>query len=37
MAWVWFSVGAENLVEAALVYNELLEGEPQDGGYPVFL
>ena len=25
MAWVWFSVGAENLVKAALVCNGLLE------------
>ena len=36
MAWVWFSVGAENLVKAALVCNGLLEGEPQEVGYPVF-
>ena len=36
MAWVWFSVGAENLVKAALVCNELLEGKPQRPGYPVY-
>ena len=32
MAWVWFSVGAENLAKAALVCNRLLKGkagEPQ--------
>jgi hypothetical protein len=37
MAWVWFSVGAENLVKAALVCNGLLEGKPQRPGYPVYL
>ena len=36
MAWVWFSVGAENLVKGALVCNSLLEGKPQTLGYPVF-
>ena len=36
MAWVWFSVGAENLVKAALVCNGLIEGKPQALGYPVF-
>ena len=36
MVWVWFSVGAENLVKAALVCNGLVEGEPQKLGYPVF-
>ena len=36
MAWVWFSVGAENLVKAALVCNGLIEGKPRTLGYPVF-
>ena len=36
MLWVWFSVGAENLVKAALVCNGLVEGETQELGYPVF-
>ena len=36
MAWVWFSVGAENLVKGALVCNGLMEGKPQVLGYPVF-
>ena len=36
MAWVWFSVGAENLVKAALVCNGLIEGKPQILSYPVF-
>ena len=36
MAWVWFSVGAENLAKAALVCNGLLDGKPQTLGYPVY-
>ena len=36
MVWVWFSVGAENLVKAALVCNGLVRGEPQELGYPVY-
>ena len=36
MAWVWFSVGAENLVKAALVCNGLVKGKPQKLGYPVY-
>ena len=35
MAWVWFSVGAENLVKAALVCNGLVEREPKMLGYPI--
>ena len=36
MAWVWFSVGAENLVKAALVCNGLLEAKEQNESYPVY-
>ena len=36
MAWVWFSVGAENLVKAALVCNGLLEAKKQNDSYPVY-
>ena len=36
MAWVWFSIGAENLVKAALVCNELLEAKHQNYSYPVY-
>ena len=36
MAWVWFSVGAENLVKSALVCCTPLTGRPIDLGYPVF-
>ena len=36
MAWVWFSVGAENLVKAALVCNGLLKSKPQTLGYPIY-
>ena len=36
MAWVWFSVGAENLVKAALVCNGLLAGEEQTLGYSIY-
>ena len=36
MAWVWFSVGAENLLKAALVCCTPLTGIPQNLGYPVF-
>ena len=36
MAWVWFSVGAENLVKAALVCNELVEGKEQVLNYPIY-
>ena len=36
MVWVWFSVGAENLVKAALVCNGLLEEQAQEIGYPLF-
>ena len=36
MAWVWFAVGAENLVKAALVCNEILEAKQQNDSYPVF-
>ncbi len=37
MAWVWFSVGAENLAKAALVCNGLLQGKPQNLDYPMYL
>ena len=33
MAWVWFSVGAENLVKAALVCNGLLEQKQENSRY----
>ena len=36
MAWVWFSVGAENLVKAALVCNGLLQVRQQNPSYPVY-
>ncbi|MYC34112.1 MAG: hypothetical protein F4X64_13175 [Chloroflexi bacterium] len=36
MAWVWFSVGAENLVKAALVCHGLLEAKHQNYSYPVY-
>ena len=36
MAWVWFSVGAENLVKAALVCDGIIEDEPKNLGYPVY-
>lgn len=36
MAWVWFSVGAENLVKAALVCHGLLEAKKQNGSYPIY-
>ena len=36
MAWVWFSVGAENLVKAALVCNGLVAREHQNLEYPFF-
>ena len=36
MAWVWFSVGAENLVKAALVCNCLLKAKKQNDNYPVY-
>ena len=36
MAWVWFSVGAKNLVKAALVCNKLINGKPKKLGYPVY-
>ena len=36
MAWVWFSVGADNLVKAALVCNGLLEAKQQNLSYPVY-
>ena len=36
MAWVWFSVGAENLAKAALVCNGLLEAKQQNYSYPVY-
>ena len=36
MAWVWFSVSAENLVKAALVCNELLEQKPENSRYPFY-
>ena len=36
MAWVWFSVGAENLMKAALSCNELIGGIPQHLGYPIY-
>ena len=36
MAWVWFSVGAENLVKAALVCNGLLEEEKENPDYPIY-
>jgi len=36
MAWVWFSVGAENLAKAALVCNGLLEAKHQNYSYPVY-
>ena len=36
MAWVWFSVGAENLVKAALVCSGLLEAKEQNDSYPAY-
>ena len=36
MAWVWFSIGAEKLVKAALVCNGLLEAKKQNDSYPVY-
>ena len=36
MAWVWFSVGAENLAKAALVCHGLLEAKHQNYSYPVY-
>ena len=36
MAWVWFSVGAENLVKAALVCNCLLKAKKQNDRYPFY-
>ena len=36
MAWVWFSVGAENLVKAALVCNRLLEQKQDNARYPFY-
>ena len=36
MAWVWFSVGAENLVKATLVCNGLLEEEKENPDYPIY-
>ena len=36
MAWIWFSVGAENLVKAALVCCTPLTRIPKKLGYPVF-
>ena len=36
MAWVWFSVGAENLVKAALVCNELLKQKQDNNRYPFY-
>ena len=33
MAWVWFSVGAENLAKAALICNEKLERKKDDLGF----
>ena len=36
MGWVWFSVGAENLVKAALVCNRLLQEEEENPDYPIY-
>ena len=36
MAWVWFSVGAENLVKAALVCTGLLTQKPTSSSYPFY-
>ena len=36
MAWVWFSVGAENLAKAALVCNRLLEQKQENNRYPFY-
>ena len=36
MAWVWFSVGAENLVKAALVCSGLLEQKQENSRYPFY-
>ena len=36
MAWVWFAVGAENLVKTALVCNGLLEAKQQNDSYPIY-
>lgn len=36
MAWVWFSVDAENLVKAALVCNCLLKARKPNDSYPVY-
>ena len=36
MAWVWFSVGAENLAKAALTCNRVITGKPKNLGYPIY-
>ena len=36
MAWVWFSVGAENLAKAALACHDEVEKETKCLGYPVY-
>ena len=36
MAWVWFSVGAENLAKAALICNRLLEQKRENARYPFY-
>ena len=37
MAWVWFSVGAENLAKATLVCNKQLKMEKKDLGFRFYL
>jgi hypothetical protein len=37
MAWVWFSVGAENLAKAALVCNGKLERKKRNLGFRFYL
>ena len=36
MAWVWFSVGAENLAKAALTCNGVITGKLTNLGYPIY-
>ena len=36
MAWIWFSVGAENLVKAACVCNGIIKRKTTKLGYPLF-
>ena len=36
MAWIWFSVGAENLLKAALVCRGRIKGKSEPLGYPFY-